>query len=605
MSASFSRDRRGVSARMKDVSTDGPKKYSISDFDGAVTSSAVNLVRNGGALITPKPPEQVGQATIPPSGRTVLARCSNGSVELMKVGTSLYARTTSGTIVCVANNVLNLLRGIIFRFDGNFYVTDMPLGQYKIYKVTDNLVFSEVTPTVPLIYTNLAQGAGGTDTMDTFEEAPNAISDYVDVGYALGKTAVSSFTVPSSIKVDSVQSITLSNGRTYTGTCTVSVSSGRQVVSVSPSISNNITVRYKLASGAVEGKLTLSSFSPLRMALFNADFVTEYFSPGDEYETVLGTVGGEKRFYIVGISNILNIPMDAVTFFKIDESPKSMIKYSDGVLVFTQNRVLFIKVTGSGNVSNFDAEVSVIKRDFGCDMPFTVAGFDDHIIFANSQNGVFYLNKFGYNEKDGSCLVSDPIYSDMFSHTENELKAATAMCTKDSYYISVGDSVYVWRYVDRLPSSPTESADLRKRYVWSKLDMINTDDFLCFSGGNVYMIERTSANVYLYHSSQYGGDGDDISSYLELCGLDLGDNGEKVLTGLRIEMRQFGDVEVRICYDGVYSSAVYTVEKSDFDMVNSVDIRPERHKFKTVGLEISSDDPVEITQIDFFWRNTR
>lgn len=605
MNASFSRDRRGVTARMKDVSTDEPKKYSVSDFDGAVTSSAVNLVRNGGALITPKPPEQVGQATISAYERTVLARCSNGSVELMKVGTSLYARTATGTIVCVANDVLTLSNGIIFRFDGNFYVTDQSGALCRVFKVTDNLVFSEVTPTVPLIYNELGQGAGGTDTMDTFEEEPNAISDYVDVVYALGKTAVSSFTVPTSIKADSVYSITLSNGRTYTGTCTIGVSSGRQVVSLSSGISNNVRVRYKLSNVAAEGKLTLQTFSILRHALFNADFVTEYFTEGDEYEAVLGTVGGEKRFYIVGISNILNIPMDAVKYFKIDEVPKSMIKYSDGVLVFTQNRVLFIKVTGSGNVSSFDAEVSVIKRDFGCDMPFTVAGFDDHIVFANSQNGVFYINKFGYNEKDGSCLVSDPIYSDMFSHTAAELRSATAICTKDSYYISVGDSVYVWRYADRLPSSPTESADLRKRYVWSRLDMLDTEDFLCFSGGNVYMIERTSANVYLYHSSQYGGDGDEIASDLELRGLDLGDNGEKVLTGLRIEMRQFGDVEVRICYDGVYSSAVYTVEKSDFDMVNSVDIRPERHKFKTVGLEISSGDPVEITQIDFFWRNTR
>lgn len=604
MSGSFSRDRRGVTSRFAGLATDEPKRYSLCEFSGDYVKDAVNLIGSNGSLAALKPPELIGQATLPSYGRTVLARCAEGPVELIKIGASIYAKKESGEIILVSNNGVTVGDGIIFRSNGAFYITDIDGENHNMFKVTDAFAFSAVSPTIPLIFTGLAAAASDTDTMDLMIAEPNALTDFVDVGYSLGRTAVTTIYVPGCIRIDSVNKITLSNGREYTGSLTIQ-SGTRQLLELTSGISGNIVIRYKLKSTAYADKLTLENYSNVRKALFESYHVAEYYDSSETYQTVLGTCGMDKYFNIVAFSNPLYVTPDSAIRFKLEDYPTAVVKYYDGLLIFTAKKILFLKIYGNGHLSELSIDISTVKRDFGCDMPYTAVGFDDHVMFANSKNGVFYIGKHGYFDKDVTFLVSDPVYDELFSHTESELKAAKAICTKDAYYIAVGDEIYVWYYADKFPTSPTESSETRKRYNWSRLHTVNTDDFICFSGNDIYLIERSTGKMYIYHGNRFGEEGDETDTELKTRDLDLGENGEKTVSCVRLELWQCGDVDVRFCYDGEPSSAVYTVHPSDFDTVNSVDLRPDRHKFKTISVELSSSEPMRITQIDFFYRKTR
>ena len=602
MSDDFKRSGRGITSRADALAGSSKYSFSLDAFDGAVTKTALNMMRSDEGFVTVKAPEKIGEIDENLSGRAnaVRARCSESGIELMRIGYSLYATKANGEFVRVASECFNGARTVIYHIDNAFYATD----SNRLHKVTDSLVYSVVSPTVPKVY----KGIGPDESHREFDEMPNVLTDFVDVQYSLS-TRTDTFYVPLELAVGELVSVTQSSGVPYSGTMTFTRQTaliGAKVV-LGTTVGNTVTMRFKLSnSGAFENSFSLADFSAARTALFYSTLITKHYPCIGDYNTVLGLCGYDKRYYLLGISDPVYITADSVAYCRLDEKPTAQIDYSDGVLVFTENKVIYLKSEGDG-VMGDDVKFSknIVKRDFGCDMPSSVAGLDDKIIFGNSKNGIYYLNKFGYSERDGSCPVSAAVDDRLLSSDAADLKNAVAICTKDAYYIAVGDTVYVWHYGEMLPSSLEETLKTRKKYIWSTLDVVNASDFIGISGGDIYYIERTTADVYLYQSRKHGDGTDEIYSEFECRPLDFSSPDEKIVSEMVISAKFSADASVSVYYDGVASGSSYTLSASAFDdVINSYILRPERHKCRNIAVRISSDAPMAISEILFRYYKT-
>ncbi len=602
MSDDFKRSGRGITSRADALAGSSKYSFSLDAFDGAVTKTALNMMRSDDGLVTVKAPEKIGETDEDVSGQAnaVRARCSESGIVLMKIGLSLYAKTEDGDFSLVAADCFQ--RGsktVIYHIGDAFYATD----SNRLLKVTDSLVFSVASPKVPLVYSGISADVDHAE----FNEEPNVLSDYVDVRFSVS-SKTSTFRVPKDIAVNELVSVTQSNGTPYTGTCsfTNTTSSVAATVTLGTSLSGSIRMRFKLSSGTYANSISLADFSVARAALYNSKIVIKYYPGVQGYEMVLGLCGYNKNYYLLGITDPLYITADSAAYCALDEIPTAATCYSDGALVFTENKVIHLKTECVGTIRDHATfSQTLLKRDFGCDMPSSVAGLDDKIIFGNSKNGIYYINKFGYTERDGSCPVSAAVDDRLLSSEADDLKNAAAICTKDAYYIAVGDTVYVWHCGEMLPSSLGETLKTRKKYIWSTLDVISAGDFIGISGGDIYYIERTTADVYLYQSRKNGESTDEIYSEFESRPLDLSSPDEKIVSEMVISAKFSADASVSVYYDGVASGSSYTLSASAFDdVINSYILRPERHKCRNIAVRISSDAPMVISEILFRYYKT-
>jgi|GEM_PF-1248464 len=601
MSGVIKRSVRGVTSRFDSLADNSINDFTLDSFDGAFTKTARNLTVSTDGPTTVSAPEKIGRIEDDVSGRVnvVRARCSESGIDLMRIADSLYAKKANGDFVLVESDCFDGSRTLIYHIGNAFYATDSG----AMHKITDSLVYSVAAPTVPKVYKAIGADEAGAE----INEMPNILTDYVDVQYSLS-SRTDTFFVPHGVAVSELVGITQSSGTPYTGTTTFSrtTASARAKVVLGTSISGTVTMRFKLSSSVFENSLSLADFSAARTALFYSTCVTKHYPYLGDYDDVLGLCGYDKNYYLLGIKDPLYITADSVAVCRLDEKPTAIVNYSGGVLVFTANKVIYVKAEGSGVMSeNVKFFQNTVKRDFGCDMPLSVAGFDDKIIFANSKNGIFYLDKFGFTERDGSCHVSAAVDEVLLSCDAGDLSSAAAICTKDEYFISVGNTVFVWEHGEGIPSGIGETLKKRSKYVWATLDAVNASDFIGISGGEIYYIERESADVYLYKSRKYGGDSDPIASEFESRPLDLSSADEKVASEIVICAKLGGDADVTVYYDGAGSGVSHTLSASDFDgVINSYILRPERRKFRNIALKIASAAPMTISKITFRYYKT-
>ena len=600
MTGGFKRNARGVSSRTEGLSGSAKERFTLAVFNGGTTEKALNMAVGDGGLVTVKPPSSIGRVSENLTGQTnvVKARCSEAGVDLMRIGASLYAKKANGTFVTVAANCFTGTKTVIFHLDNAFYATD---GD-TLHKVTDALVHSVVTPTVPKVFKGIAADTSEAD----INEMPNVLTDYVDVQYSVS-SRTDNFYVPHAVAVGELISVTQSGGSAYGGTTTFThtTANARAHVVLGTTISGTVTMRFKLSSSVIEGSLSLADFTAARTALFKSNVAVRYAPEMNGYETVLGLCGYDKYYYLLGVSDPKYITADSVCSYRLGGKATAAANYSDGVLVFTENEIIYLKTDGDGVMSE-DVSFSrrTLKRDFGCDMPQSVAELDGAVIFGHSENGVYFFDKFGYADRDGSCLVSAQIDKLLDATSSGDLKGAAAISTKDAYYISVGDTVYVWNYASGLPSGAHETEKEREKYVWTTLDVVNASDFIGARGGNVYYVERTSGDVCVFDSRARGTDEEIYSEFLSRP-LDLSSPDEKISADIVVSAKLADDAEVRLYYDGVASKSSYIVEASSLDdAVCSFILRPERHKFRSVAVKISSEAPMTIKEISFDYFKT-
>jgi len=565
-----------------------------------ITPRVVSYVKNAfygrDALKTVCPPSKIGELALADAGAgsVVKAKCSASGVDVFRVGRSIYALNASDGVRCVQQNCFAANSDtVMFHDDGAFYMTD---GN-RLLTVSDALVYGTASPYIPTVL----KFTSATSPVGTECEKPNALSDCVNFEYSISESTDIVY-LPSSVKLASVVSVKYKNGTPYSGTCTLVTQPMTTTLGFTPAISGNFIVTLRLGTSADASVLSLSTFADVRNALYSATRIA-VLCPGipGMRKTLILTAG--DKLFALGMTDGLYVTPDAMISASVGEEVTALLNYSDGALVFTPSGVIYASPTGSG-ISDAGIVMKTVKRDFGCDMPQSAVGFDDKIFFANSKGGIYYIDKFGLTERDGSCHVSTLIDGELLANTPSALTAAVACADGTSYYLSVGGLIYVWNYGGGRPSSPDVSEDAKLGYVFSRLDSVDAGDFVAVRGGRVYMIEKTTGYIYRFDENAAAPSASEIGTEIETYPLDLGTPHEKVMTRLLVSAKLASGATVRVYFDGVESKSAYTLTKPTLDGVCSFIIKPERHKFRSVKLKITATRPLTLCGVEATFSKT-
>lgn len=572
------------------------KTYTIDKITPKAISRSENALFRCGALETAAPPTKIGALASSDAGEgsVVRAKCSSSGVDVFRVGRSIYAKNASDVVSRLASNFFYAnTNTVMFHDDGAFIMTD---GS-RLLRVTDALATGTAQPYVPIILKfESATSMAGVDY-----EKPNVLSDNIGFEYSLSEET-SLIYFPRNIKYASLVSVKYKNGTSYSGTCRLVTSVGTTTLSFNPAISGNFIVTLKLGTSTETGVMSLNSFSNVRNVLYSATSISVLapFISGTGKTLMLSS--GDTLFAIE-VRDGLYVTPDAMISSSVGDQVTAMVNYTSGVLVFTPSCVIYAQIEGSGTSDPVIVQ-NIIKRDVGCDMPMSVVGCDNKIFFANSESGIYYIDKFGLTERDGSCHVSTIIDGELLSNTKSALQGAVAFANGKSYYLSVGGTVYIWNYVEKHPPTPDVSDEKKLEYVFARITTVDTGDFIGKRGDKIYLVEKTTGYVYSFDEDASPDQTASSETEIETCPLDLGSVHEKVMTRLVISAIVAQSATVKIYYDGAEAKSSYTMNAPSYDGVCSFVIRPERHKFRNVKLKITSDNPICLRGVEATFSKT-
>ncbi len=528
-----------------------PKTVMLNDFSGGVSTkedgvhtvvSMMNMESAGGALVSLPMPiaESFGFAA-----GEISDHCYADGIWLFRKGRSLYARTAEGFRRVGVADMFSTTQGAIHDLNGDFYVMDGA----KVWRVGRDFSVALIEPSVPVCFTDV-----GRDGLSRVEVAkPKLFSPYIDL--ILSDDTSAQQILPPDIAYDpknvklfyagSDVPMVASDAYTYDGASTIRFLKGHSM---------GCRIRLKLMESANASLLSFSSTAPFRKALAEPNAVLSYMTEtGDLY--LLTWQGrelwlmrhAENFFDTISESEILRIPTEEII--------TALVSYDDGYLLFTDHVIKKMQIVPKGD-GTFFAKTEIFKQDFGSDMPGSICSFDDNILFADSRGGVFYINKFGISDRDGSRKVSENIENGaegFFSHTAAEYRAARGICAFGKYYLTVGTITYIWDYGAKRPASSQTLAGERSM-VWSLSDGFADMHFLQTVGGRLYLWDTKNKTVrYL----QNGQEASAASYSFMTAAQDLGTVDKKILTSVGIRYRAAGDVFLKLFLDGKELPAAY------------------------------------------------
>ncbi|MBQ0126337.1 MAG: hypothetical protein KBS59_08475 [Clostridiales bacterium] len=596
---SFERGNYGYSKSAEKLASSFERKtYAFDDFNGKISDKIVNMGKNKGMLSTLSLPQKRSENVISDEltgTGAIKAICREGEITVMRIGNSAYAMTQSNSLVLISANCFSGARTTIFYMDGDYYATD----ETRIMKITPELTTSYISVSTPLIYTNVP--ASG--TVSTINETPNALSPYVKVRFKIS-SQTTKLTVPSSIEVESIESLNWASNNVSIAKTKYSLakSGGVASINITQGVAADVVATIKLGYTSDDTKFSMNMVDDSMKAILYSPISFTIAQNTSDFKSLTGTLGGDTKLYVTKLNTFNKIDLGTTEVFDLDMIPNAMLPYADGYMLFADKRIMFIKVDFDG--TNVSIEKNIIRRDFGCDMPRSAVAIDDKIFFGNSCGGIFYLNKFGYTEKDCSCQISAAIDEKLLSHGEDELAGAVAAVTGTRYIITVGEDTYMWHFSDELPSNVTEPAEKREKYSWSELDFIKASDYILTEGEMIYYIDVTDSDVYFFDALKYADDDDIVYSCFESNDMDFDSNAEKVITKINIAALPSDDLTVNVYYDGAPAKSTYTVSPLDFETVCTYCVKPERHKCRNVKIKISGEKPFSLDSVSFEYFET-
>lgn len=551
------------------------REYAMKDFSGGVmtgelhsradtVSQAVNVrTDSSGALIAVSAPVTAFDGTV--GAGEIVFSCYDDGILLFRKGNTLYAVKDGALSVVGTAGMLQSEKSAVYTADGLFCVID---GD-SIYMVDRDLTVSTPEPYIPTYYTEVS--ASGTIKIKA--EKPNLFCRYIDIIFEAESS--STRRIPADIAADAsyiriwdmTNGLELSaSGFTFDGT----------KIEISALYSRSFRVRVKLADSGTSSQLSYATLKALQAFVSRPEKVIPISLPSSRLAYL--SFGGENGKWITVLkmdsaSDFLYLSEDNIIRKEYPERIASIVEYSDGYLVFSAGAVKKLFITEDENgVPVF--EIKNFKNDFGSDMPGSICGFDDKILFANSRGGVYYINKFGISEKDVSRHISRNIEqgeNGFFSHTEVEYKAACAVCASGRYMLTVGDMTYIWDYTARLPSG-TQSREDEDKMIWTMCDAVCPSAYLPELSKKLYYTDRTTGALRCFSSDD--SESDPIAIRVETAACDFGESAEKILIGLSVRYRAAENVTLRLLCDGEFSPCEYVL--------------PPQLRFGTVNLKIHS-----------------
>ncbi len=534
-----------------------PKTVRISSLSGGVctrevsdhaVASLMNMESDGDTLVSiASPAEELFEEGF--ANGKIQYHCYADGVWLFRKGHSLYARIGECLMLVGERDMLMKEEGMIYDLDGCFYVID---GE-RILSVARDLSFSQVEQQVPVCLTEVSRDGQSY----TKSHEPNPFQRYVDIILASGG---GSFQVLPSAVIFDEENITvfLPNSEEILSPARYTLAGNSiQFADINPA---GCRIRLRLLDSADTTKISFSSTADSRAFLSSECIFLPYYENRERYfltwqgREILLIPCGAEFFASFSEENILHIPMS--------ESISAVIAYSDGHLVITEHSVKKLYFT-KNDEHILCAQTEILKSDFGSDMPGSICGFDDKIVFASSKGGIFYVNQFGITEKDVGRKISANIEDGefgFFSHTEEEFRAAKSGCAFGKYYLTIGEITYIWDYEEKLPSV-TQSLIDEKKMVWSLSNHFAHMNVLQFLAGKLYLWD-TKNNKLCFFEDKRKIDRDETVFFMT-SPFDLGTETLKIITEIGIRYQSSAPLTIKLFLDGKETTVSYRLPKHD------------------------------------------
>lgn len=597
------RERDGLSAACAEFEKyDMPYECAvIDDFSGGVMTGELSGGKAASEIFNMEPVDGALFSTCAPAAAfspplasgPVRFSCRSDGIWLFRKGNTLYAVQNGSLSTVGTSGQFTSEKTAVYNADGGFYIVD---GD-TLYLLDRELNLTQVEPYIPTCYTEVS--ADG--TVKTESEKPNVFCQYIEIILAAESSSVRK--IPADIAYDPSYIRIWDLSGTELGDPDFNFENGE--IKFFGLYAKNFRVRLKLAASDDPEKLSYTSLGPLRDAVA---------CPGKVYSLARSfedggflTYGGENGMWIT-----LLMP-DAENGFRYlsesniirknyGETITSIVEYSDGYLVFSAGAVKSMTVS-KDEEGNPALAFGQFKNDFGSDMPGSVCGFDDKILFANSEGGIFYINKFGIEERDVSRHISAGIEKGsygFFSHTAEEYAAAAAVCAFGKYMLTVGDITYIWDYTAKLPSS-TQSHEDENKMVWTLCDSIKPSSYLVQLMRKLYYTDRITGEIrYLSGGTS---DSDAVFSRVTTSENDFGTDTEKTILGLSVRYRSSETVTLRLSFDGVLSSYEYHLPATD--VFHTVRLKIHSYRFIKCAASLSSDHSFAVERLSFHYLPTK
>ncbi len=572
----------------------------IDDFSGGVMTGVFPGDKNASEIINMEPVGRMLSSTCAPvaafssstvSGPVHFSCCSDG-LWLFRKGNTLYAFQNGELSVVGAAGQFTSDKTAIYHAGDRFYILD---GD-AIYMVDRELNLTQPEQYIPTCYTDVSDDG----TVKTEAEKPNLFCRYIEIVLAVESVPMPSRTLPSDIAYDPTYIRIWDASGTELGDSQFNFENGE--IYFFGFYSQKFVVRLKLIESEDMSKLSYTSLCKKREILVCPKRILSlpegrgflYYGGESGAQIIMLKPNPEYGFEYLSENNIIRKDYG--------QTISSVIEYSDGYLVFSAETIK--KMAVSEDESGTPVfEFESFKSDFGSDMPGSVCGFDDKIIFANSQGGVFYINKFGIEERDVSRHISSVIEQGekgFFSHTSAEYDAAAAVCAFGKYMLTVGNITYIWDYTARLPSA-TQSREDENKMVWTLNDVVTPSTYLLQIMRKLYFIDQTTGDIRCLPGGVSGLD--TIASRVTTAESDLGTNGKKTILSLDVRYRAAGAVTLKLFFDGTLSCFEYYLPATDG--LQTLTLRVHAHRFITCAAALSSECSFSLESLCFRYLPTK
>lgn len=329
-------------------------------------------------------------------------------------------------------------------------------------------------------------------------------------------------------------------------------------------VTRAVRIRFRLSDDVVAGKISYGSMAPDREMLARVREPLSLSFPDARLSYLVPDTRNGRRLQVLALNeeaDFCSLSESRLFGTELSEQITGVTEYGDGLLVFTDGAVRRCHLTLAEGV--LDAELRLIKGDFGSDMPNSICRVDDKIIFASSGGGIFYLMGYGGEDREVCHHVSRPIEAGeegFFSHTASEYHSAAAVYAFGKYYLTVGDMTYVWDIASKPPRASVgfgEESDM----VFSLLSAISPQAYLAVMCRGLYYAEKDSGRLCRY--TPEGSETAAVLPLLETAETDFMDSRKKVLLSLTAEYTASGEVAVELLYDGQAQPTVFSLPRTE------------------------------------------
>ncbi len=519
--------------------------------------------------------------------------CMANGVWLFRKGNTLYAQKDGNLSVIGTSGLFTSEKTAIYDTGDEFYIID---GD-TVYRLDRTLALSQPEQYIPTCYTEVsADGKNKTEV-----EKPNLFCPYIEI--SLSAESSPTRKIPPDIAVDSSYIRIWDSFGEELADMDFNFEEGE--IKFFGIYSQEFKVRLKLIESDDPVKLSLTSLESLREIISCPGRLQIVTMPsGNRYYLSYGREDGKKltaflpdSFHGFGYLSEKNIVQK-----EYYETVSSVIEYSDGYLVFSAGSVKKLALSEDEN-GGLLFTIRLFKNDFGSDMPGSICSFDDKILFATSHGGVYYINKFGIEERDVSRHISACIErgkNGFFSHTATEYAAATAICAFGKYMLTVGNMSYIWDYTAKMPSG-TQSREDENKMVWTMCDSILPSCYLGQQMQKLYFTDRTTENIRCFTAGAEGSG--TMHSCIQTIEDDFGVEEDKLILGLSVRYRSLGEVTLKIAFDGVISPCCYILPPAE--QFVTCPMRIFSHRFVKCAVLLDSEQVFALESILFRYLPTK